>query len=83
MLILGGEACSNDLIKNWATFLVGESGPKRRMVNSYGPTEATVIATAAECGETEYVTIGGPIPYYVAYIMKGKEINPIGVVFIF
>jgi len=37
-LILGGETCSMELVRKWST-------EKRRMVNTYGPTEATVIAT--------------------------------------
>ncbi|WP_405655597.1 non-ribosomal peptide synthase/polyketide synthase [Streptomyces sp. RK9] len=36
-LIVGAEACPPDLVERWA--------PGRRMVNSYGPTEATVVAT--------------------------------------
>ena len=36
-LIVGAEACPADLVDRWA--------PGRRMVNSYGPTESTVVAT--------------------------------------
>ncbi|MFD9857885.1 non-ribosomal peptide synthase/polyketide synthase [Streptomyces alboflavus] len=36
-LIVGAEACPPDLVAEWA--------PGRRMINSYGPTEATVVAT--------------------------------------
>ena len=38
LLILGGEQCPPDLVKRWWR-------PGRRVVNTYGPTEATVIAT--------------------------------------
>ncbi|MFG2633928.1 non-ribosomal peptide synthase/polyketide synthase [Streptomyces sp. NPDC048362] len=46
-LIVGAEACPADLVDTWA--------PGRRLINSYGPTEATVVATwtgplAAETG---------------------------------
>ncbi|MFI1198400.1 non-ribosomal peptide synthase/polyketide synthase [Streptomyces sp. NPDC020883] len=36
-LIVGAEACPADLVTHWA--------PGRRVINSYGPTEATVVAT--------------------------------------
>ncbi|MGW3463079.1 amino acid adenylation domain-containing protein, partial [Streptomyces olivaceoviridis] len=36
-LIVGAEACPADLVDTWA--------PGRRMINSYGPTEATIVAT--------------------------------------
>ncbi|MDT7711644.1 MAG: hypothetical protein QOG46_333, partial [Pseudonocardiales bacterium] len=36
-LIVGGEACSGELVDRWA--------PGRQMINSYGPTESTVVST--------------------------------------
>ena len=36
-VVVGGEACSPELVARWA--------PERRMVNAYGPTESTVAAT--------------------------------------
>ncbi|WP_344604656.1 non-ribosomal peptide synthase/polyketide synthase [Streptomyces glaucus] len=36
-LTVGADACGADLVARWA--------PHHRMVNSYGPTEATVVAT--------------------------------------
>jgi len=38
-LIVGGDACPDDLVARWA--------PGRRMVNAYGPTETTVVATTS------------------------------------
>jgi amino acid adenylation domain-containing protein len=39
-LIVGGEACSEELVDRWA--------PNRRMLNAYGPTESTVVSTWSE-----------------------------------
>jgi len=36
-VIVGGDACTAELVERWA--------PGRRMINSYGPTEATVVST--------------------------------------
>ncbi|HTL58023.1 MAG TPA: Pls/PosA family non-ribosomal peptide synthetase [Candidatus Limnocylindrales bacterium] len=62
LLILGGEACPPDLVKRWSK--VG-----RRIVNTYGPTEATVIATYAELQPGQPVTIGKPLPNYTVIIL--------------
>jgi acyl-coenzyme A synthetase/AMP-(fatty) acid ligase len=64
LLILGGEACTRELIVRWA------KAGRRRMVNTYGPTEATVIATHGDCDATAaFVTIGRPIPSYTCFIV--------------
>src|SRR5262249_47991185 len=36
-LIVGGDACPPELVARWA--------PGRRMINSYGPTESTVVTS--------------------------------------
>ena len=62
LLILGGEACPPDLVRRWAT-------PGRRMVNTYGPTEATVIATYADLAPDRSVTIGRAVPNDRVYVL--------------
>jgi non-ribosomal peptide synthetase-like protein len=62
LILLGGEALPPPLVQRWAK-------PGRRLFNTYGPTEATVVATAAEIRPGEPVTIGRPIPNYSAYIV--------------
>lgn len=62
LLILGGEACPPDLVSRWG-------GAARRMVNTYGPTEATVVATYADCQPGQPVTIGRPLPGYTIYLI--------------
>jgi non-ribosomal peptide synthetase-like protein len=69
LLILGGEVCPPDLIQRWWR-------PSRRVVNTYGPTESTVIATYAECRPDEPVTIGKPIPGALAWILD-EALQPV------
>ncbi|GAA1979897.1 non-ribosomal peptide synthase/polyketide synthase [Kitasatospora viridis] len=62
-LIVGAEACSAALVRRWA--------PGRRMINSYGPTEATIVASwtgplAPGDGEP---TIGVPLPTARAHVL--------------
>jgi non-ribosomal peptide synthetase-like protein len=65
LLILGGEVCPPDLVKRWWK-------PSRRVVNTYGPTEATVVATFADCRPGKPVTIGRPMPHCFARILDGR-----------
>ncbi len=62
ILILGGETCPSSLVKRW-------SREGLRILNTYGPTEATVIATYAECHSEQEITIGKPLPGYEALIV--------------
>lgn len=62
-IILGGEACPPSIAARW-------SRPGRTIFNSYGPTEATVVATVAQVRANEPVTIGKPIPNYTCYIVN-------------
>lgn len=63
LILLGGEALPPATVQKW-------SKPGRRILNTYGPTEATVVATAAEVHPGETVTIGRPIPNYTAYVVN-------------
>lgn len=56
-LLVGGEACPAELVQRW-------SRPGRRMLNTYGPTEATVTATWCELRPGRAVTIGRALPTY-------------------
>jgi non-ribosomal peptide synthetase-like protein len=62
ILLVGGEACPQNLVTRWYR-------PERRILNSYGPTEATVTATLTELTPDKPVTIGKPLPTYSIVIL--------------
>ena len=64
LILLGGEALPASVVERWAA--------SRRIFNTYGPTEATVVATACEVRRGEPVTIGRPIPNYSCYVARGQ-----------
>jgi amino acid adenylation domain-containing protein len=72
-IIVGGEACSEELIKQWAR--------GRNFFNAYGPTETSVCATVEKwTDETLKVTIGRPIANTQIYILDSHlQPVPIGV----
>jgi amino acid adenylation domain-containing protein len=72
-IVVGGERCATELIARWA------SG--RRMLNGYGPTEATVCATLSSTLSTDQASvIGHPIGGSCAYVLNSSlEPVPIGV----
>lgn len=62
ILIFGGEVCPPDLVSRWHR-------PGRVIYNTYGPTEATVVATLAVMHPDEPVTIGKPLANYNARVV--------------
>lgn len=71
LLVLGGEVCPNHLISKWAR-------PGLRILNTYGPTEATVVATLLECSATEPVSIGSALPGYITHVLDDEQ-RPVNV----
>ncbi len=71
LLILGGETCPADLSARWRR-------PGRRILNTYGPTEATVVATGGELEPNRPVTIGRPIANYRVFLLdeRGEPVPP-------
>lgn len=65
VLVVGGEPCPQELVKRW-------SAPGRRILNTYGPTEATVTATCTELVPTAPVTIGRPLPGYEVHVLDAR-----------
>lgn len=64
-LVVGGEACQEELVRRW-------SRPGRRMLNTYGPTEATVTATWSELVPDKPVTIGRAMPTYTVVLLDER-----------
>lgn len=78
-VIIGGEAIINSDFENWKR----HPSSSRRLFNTYGPTEATVVATVFELSsEFEMETtipIGNPLPGYRVYITdKHRNLLPFG-----
>ncbi len=65
-LLVGGEACPHNLVARW-------SSPGPQILNTYGPTEATVTATLTELTPDKPVTIGAPLPTYSIVILDPAE----------
>jgi amino acid adenylation domain-containing protein len=72
MLCASGEECPQHLAERWSA--------GRRMINIYGPTEATVSCMLSEpLTPAGSVTIGRPLPGTRAYILDGNlEPAPVG-----
>ncbi|ESY17275.1 Pls/PosA family non-ribosomal peptide synthetase [Mesorhizobium sp. LNJC394B00] len=64
-LLVGGEACPHNLVVRW-------SKPGRQILNTYGPTEATVTATMGALTPDRPVTIGAPLPTYSIVILDAS-----------
>ncbi|GAB3638248.1 non-ribosomal peptide synthetase [Hymenobacter arcticus] len=72
LLILGGEVCPPELLAKWAS-------RQCRVVNTYGPTEATVVATAADFVPGQRLTIGRPLAgYQVLLLDQLGQLVPLG-----
>ncbi|NBD14543.1 non-ribosomal peptide synthetase, partial [Corallococcus silvisoli] len=72
-VISGGEALPADVVARWA--------PGRRLLNTYGPTEATVIATLTEVvPDGNLPSIGKPLANVRVYVLDahGQPV-PVGV----
>jgi amino acid adenylation domain-containing protein len=68
LVILGGERVGAQAVQEWRE--LGLTGV--RLLNAYGPTEATITATLADAGsEQERITIGRPLPGRSVYILDG------------
>jgi amino acid adenylation domain-containing protein len=86
LTIIGGERALPERLRAWRE----RFGGRVRLVNTYGPTEATVVATLCDLhephGEGEgaanprHVPIGRPLGHARAYVLDARgEPSPVGV----
>jgi amino acid adenylation domain-containing protein len=72
-LIVAGESCPASVVAPWL--------PRCRVINAYGPTEATVCATASIVTSGASVSIGVPISNVSVYILDDAGSPcPVGIV---
>ena len=74
LVVVGGEEASAAALATWRAI----AGDRVRWINTYGPTEATIIATAAEPGDADggRVPIGRPIANVRAYVLDA-HLSPV------
>lgn len=65
-LVVFGQACPSDLVERWYR-------PGRRLLNVYGPAEATVAATWTELHPDRPVTLGAPLATYSTVILDTED----------
>jgi len=80
IVIVGGEKASSAALTAWRKI----AGPKVRWVNTYGPTETSVIVTSFEPKASEEIPavlpIGRPIANTKIYILdKNLQPQPVGI----
>ncbi len=75
LLIFGGEACPPDLAERLAA---GPDSAGREVWNTYGPTEATVVACVAKLDGIGPVSIGLPLPGWDLAVVD-KDATPVKV----
>lgn len=70
-VVLAGEVVSPTYVRRWRSALPGNP----RLFNIYGPTEATIDATAYEISQQdlpETIPIGDPLPMFGAYVLDSS-----------
>ncbi len=75
LLIFGGEACPPELAERLAA---GPDSAGREVWNTYGPTEATVVACAARLDGRSAVSIGLPLPGWDLAVVD-KDGQPVAI----
>jgi amino acid adenylation domain-containing protein len=77
LVIIGGEKAQRERVRQWQDEVVQGV----RLVNTYGPTEATVVATESDVADWEAgreVGIGRPLSNVEVYVLD-ERLEPVGV----
>ncbi len=75
-VIIGGEAAPPERVAQWRQCVPASV----RLWNTYGPSEATVVATCAALHEDSEVSIGRPLPGRIALVLgEHNQLMPSGV----
>ena len=74
LVIIGGEKALSERLKTWLEYV----GQQVRLVNNYGPTEATIGATIYDLSASTAVLIGCPIRNVQTYILD-RYLQPVPV----
>ena len=79
-VVLGGERALPGILSQWRKFV----GDRVQLLNTYGPTEATVVSTVADLttfSEAGELPIGRPLPGVQVYVLdQHLQLAPPGVV---
>ncbi|WP_034263648.1 non-ribosomal peptide synthetase [Actinospica robiniae] len=75
LVILGGEQVHGAAVARWRA----RFGDRIRLVNTYGPTETTIIATADDIRDEDNPPIGHPISATAVYVLdQAGSLAPLG-----
>ncbi|HEX2268845.1 MAG TPA: amino acid adenylation domain-containing protein, partial [Pyrinomonadaceae bacterium] len=72
LVIIGGDKALAERVERWRR----DVGPRIRLVNTYGPTETTIVATMCNLNETTGVPIGKPVANTEAYVLD-RQLEPV------
>ncbi|MEM9292993.1 MAG: amino acid adenylation domain-containing protein [Acidobacteriota bacterium] len=84
LVIIGGERARADALERWNDSLSQLTAAPPRLMNTYGPTEATVVAVGGDAealgqGSGE-VALGRPLPGTVVHVVDSRgELQPPGI----
>ena len=75
LVVVGGEALTSDQVAT-----LHRIDPRIRVVNEYGPTEATVGCIVKDVASGDPITLGRPIANTQAYVLDShQQLVPIGI----